>query len=245
MIVGLICAFNEADRISGAVASLTRAGCDRVTVVDGAWLTPGGAWFGGAEWPYSTDGTLDAAQAAGASVATAPESALLSDGKKRDWALHNSGAEPNDHILFLDADERIHGHITDPPAGHGLVMLRNRPDELGFRTPWLNDETLETVPLLRWLRYSEMLLCKQPGIYYDKHGRVEPYLDAVLAGHARIETDEALAQAYRAVRDHRHLLPAEAWTVLPILDGLLIEHLPADPSKTEAKRAYYQEPVAA
>lgn len=239
MIVGLICAYQEAKRIGDAVCSLFAAGCDGVVVVDGAWRNPDGSWFGGADEPYSSDWMDAAAVEAGACVVKAPEECLGSDGDKREWAIHNCLASKGDHLLLLDADERLSGQLDDPPSGHGCLMLHNRPDELGFRTPWLDEATLSEIPLLRWLRYSEELRCEAPGVYFDKHGLIEPYLVPILARHPEVERDPHLGQAYRAIREHRRLLPPVAWTVLPILDGLSIEHLPADPGKTEAKRVYY------
>ena len=135
MIVGLIQAFNEEANIADAVRSLFDAGAGRVVVVDGAWTCPDGLYFGGNGF-YSTDATPDEAEDAGA-VFLAPPEQHFTDGSKRDWAIRNCGASTGDHVLVMDADERIIGATSEPiaPAGHGCVILRNdKPNDLEIRS---------------------------------------------------------------------------------------------------------------
>lgn len=208
MTTGLICAYNEASFITEAVRSLFDAGCGRVVVVDGHW-TPA---FGP---PHSTDGTGELVREAGA-VWSQPPITWSTDGGKRDAALRIVG--PADHVLLLDADERLVGRLPELPEGHACIMLRNlRENDLpGIRGTWPRGDYGPRVPLLRLLRWSPRLRCEAPGRYLD-HGRpIRPYV-------ARVDR-----------------VPPEKATALPLLAGIEIEHY-GDPggARIEAKRAYY------
>lgn len=245
-VVGLICAFNEAGRIGRAVTSLLEVGCDRVVVVDGAWIAADGHTFEGGEW-WSTDGTREEAEQAGAEFVQLHRPAG-DDGAKRNVAIHACGAMPGDHLFLLDADERAVGKLTDPPSGHGCVLLKNlKPNDLpGVRTDNLDPAHRETYPLLRWLRYDPDLCCDAPGRYRHGDNPIDVYLVPRLARASAEAGWPLLSQAYRALRDHEDVLEPGELSVLPILGGVEIEHVDeASPERVEAKRRYYDAQAAA
>lgn len=106
-VIGVMCAYQEADRIGAALDSLRAAGCERLVVVDGAWR-----WFETyAAGAGSTDGTVEIARGAGAEVITAPADGWINEVTARNRYLVG---EPGDWYLILDADERVSGVL--PPA---------------------------------------------------------------------------------------------------------------------------------
>lgn len=248
MIVGLICAFEEEGQIGVAVNSLLEAGCDRVVVADGAWQCADGSPFAGGDWT-SSDATWVEAEDAGAEVTLAPR---LDDGGKRDWLLRNCGAQPGDHVLFLDADETL--AAADPldelrlPSVHACVLHRDvAPNDLpGLGGEWPRGDYGPRKPLLRWLRWSKSLGCDKPGRYHVAGEPIDAYLVQALARIVDRWDVPAIAQAYRALRDHEHQLEPEEASVLPILDGVEIVHdSRPDAARVAAKRAYYEPLVAA
>lgn len=244
MIIGTIQAFQEAANIGGAVTSLLEAGCDRVVVVDGAWQNPDGTPFGGGDSWVSTDGTREAAVAAGAEFVV-PAVRLGNDGAKRDFLIHAADAGPGDHLILLDADERLHGRLTNAPAGHGCVVLRNdKPNDLPGRTPWLDQANRASVPMLRWLRWSPTLRCAGPGRYVENGEPIRVYLIEALA--ARVANADWLElAALAALREAQFEIPNDHLTILPLVPGVEISHcVPAGEGRMAAKHAYYASELA-
>lgn len=247
---GAIPAFNEAGNIGAAVETMYAAGCGQVVVLDGAWACSDGSPFGGRGW-VSDDGTVEEAVAAGAKVVTPtrPDRSWAGDGSKRDFLLRATPAGPGDFLLLMDADERLEGRIdlAESPGGHGCVILHNdKPNDLDDRTPWLDRESRESVPLLRWLRWSPKLRCVAPGRYRDKGQPIEVYLVEALAARSA-GLDELGRAALAALRDVELQLPNDRVSILPLVPGIAIRHLvEASPERIAAKRRYYdQELVAA
>lgn len=242
-VFGTIQAFNEAGNIGPAVESMYAAGVDHVVVVDGAWACADGSAFGGRGW-FSDDGTVEEAIAAGAEVVTPahPDMAWAGDGSKRDFLLRASAAGPGDFLLLIDADERLEGRIDLPasPGGHGCVILHNdKPNDLEERTPWLDQAARESVPLLRWFRWSPKLRCVAPGRYRDKGQPIHVYLVEALAARS-VALDDLGRAALAALRDVELQLPNDRLTILPLVPGIAIRHLAeASPERIAAKRRYY------
>lgn len=121
-----MCAYQEAAKIGEALASLKRAGCERLVVVDGAWR-----WFPRyGEGPGSTDETVEIARAAGAEVIEAPTTGWDSEVAARNSYLVG---KPGDWYLVLDADERAHGSLPeqmDAPEGAYQVWVRMTADAM-------------------------------------------------------------------------------------------------------------------
>lgn len=240
-IIGAIQAYQEADKIAGAIESLFAAGCDRVVVLDGAWTLPDGSTFGGGEF-LSTDWMLDVARAAGADTAAATEP-FGGDGEKRDLLIRSLNAEDGDRVFILDADERIHGELGGLPEGHAVVLLRNlRENDLpGIRGTWPHGDYGPVVPLIRWLRWTPSLRCDAPGRYRDGNYPIEPYLIGQLRQLERIAgSDGAIGQAVDVIGAiGEHLTPEQA-CALPILPGVEIHHgITATEERVAAKRRYY------
>lgn len=105
MLIGCVCAYNEAGLIGGAIESLFAVGCDRVIVVDGQWQG-----FAPGEPYHSTDGTQQIAAELGAQVIDPVGQAWSSQVEARNQYLVG---ELGDWYLVCDADERCHG--TLPP----------------------------------------------------------------------------------------------------------------------------------
>lgn len=245
-VIGTIQAFNEEHAITGAVESLYAAGCDLVVVVDGAWGNPDGTLFGGATTHLSTDGTCEAARAAGAEFVEPEHPFWAGDGSKRDYLLKASGATPYDFVVLLDADERLEGTIDleNSPSGHGCIVLHNdKPNDVADRTPWLDRDVRASVPLLRWFRSSPTLSCLGPGRYRENGRPVGVYLVEMLAVQAeRGELDEFGLAGLAALRSVELQLPDERLSWLPIVPGISIRHtVEASPERAAAKHAYYQQ----
>lgn len=218
-VIGAIQAFQEEDKIAGAVESLFAAGCDRVVVLDGAWLLPDGSPFGGAL--LSTDRTAAEAEAAGATVIVTDEP-MFGDGGKRHMLIRSLDADPGDRVFILDADERIEGTIDRDglPVSHAVVILRNlRENDLpGIRGTFPSGDYGPKVPLIRWLLWSPGLRCDGPGRYADEQGPIQPYVDGITAA---MEPEEACA--------------------LPILQGVEILHIvQPSPDRIAEKVRYYE-----
>lgn len=240
MIVGAMTVFEEARNIGAAVASLVDVGCDMIVCLDGAWNDS----FGG-RGPLSEDGTREEATNAGA-LWLEPDGPIGDDGAKRNMLLRllpTLGVTPGDHLLLLDADERVYGRLHDSPAGHGMVLLRNeKPNDLpGVRTGTLDPSQRPIMPLLRWLRYSTALTCDAPGRYREHGTPIEPYLVNQLRDRVNARPDDSLvAAAYRVARDVEPLLHVGHLTTFPVVDGITIHHsVEATPERVAAKRAYY------
>lgn len=249
-VIGTIQAFNEEAAIRGAVESLLAGGCDRVFVLDGAWANPDGTPFGGRGW-WSTDATQAEAERAGADFVTDFNGVDVStDGKKRDALLRLCRAEPGDHVLLIDADERLVGKL-DPdswPSEHGCVIHRDlHPNDLpGVGGVWPRGDWGPEKPLLRWIRWSEDIRCETPGVYHDAGGRIHAYLVGAMSERAAGRHDPLFAHAYRVLRDHEHRLEPAATSLLPIVPDVEIHHaIEASPERVAAKELYYAEPVPA
>lgn len=100
-ITGLVLTFNEVDRIAICIESM-RALCAQITVVDSG----------------STDGTVERATAAGATVISNPWAGFAA---QRNFAL-TQASQP--WVLFLDADESITPQLAQSIRG----AFANQPD---------------------------------------------------------------------------------------------------------------------
>lgn len=241
-------AFNEEANIAEAVESLFTGGCERVVVVDGAWLSPDGTWFGGGgQW--STDDTVTEARQAGAEVLATPDGWAGGDGAKRELLLRMCGASEGDFILLVDADERLVGHarLEESPSGHACVIHRDlfSNDLEGLGGVWPRGDYGPEKPLLRWLRYSRDLQCQAPGVYFDHAGRIHAYIVGAMAARVDNRREPLLTHAYRVLRElEHHMKPAEA-SLLPIVPGIEIHHV-AEPAseRVAAKRRHYKKAAA-
>lgn len=238
MIHGLVPAFEEAHNIGYCVESMLNAGCDKVTVLDGAYKCADGSTFMGGGFE-SKDGTGEIAEQAGATVFVPDRQPRF--GEKRQMLLELCGAERGDHVLFMDADERAVGRISDdPPWGHACVLLRNlKPNDLpDLRGEWPRGDAGPVVPLLRFLRWSPDLRFVGSGNFEQGGKPIVPYL--VQAFGALVGDDPVLLQALAAVREtEQHLSPKLA-CALPLLEGLEIHHVcEQTPERVAAKRKAY------
>lgn len=102
MIIGVMCAYEEAAVVGEALASLRAAGCERLVVVDGAWRH----FERYGDGPGSTDGTQEMARLQGAEVIEAPARGWVDQVTARNAYLVG---EPGDWYVILDADERMAG----------------------------------------------------------------------------------------------------------------------------------------
>lgn len=120
MIIGVMCAYQEAAVVGDGLASLRAAGCERLVVVDGAWRHF--AWYG--DEPGSTDGTVEIARSWGAQVIEPPADGWSDEVTARNGYLVG---EPGDWYLVLDADERATGvlpTVLDAPEGVYQLWVR-------------------------------------------------------------------------------------------------------------------------
>lgn len=219
MVIGLVPAYNEAGNIGPACRSLFVAGCDRVVVLDGAYRYADGTSYldGGRR---STDGMEREARREGAEVLVPYQQPRF--GEKREMLLRLCGARSEDHVLFLDADERAMGKLEDLPEGHANVVLRNlKPNDLpDLRGTWPHGDAGPVVPLLRLLRWSSGLHFLGPGEFAVDGEPIEPY-------------DQYALQADPGI-------PLEQACALPLLQGFEIHHVTvAPPERVEAKRRAY------
>jgi hypothetical protein len=198
----LIEAFEEEALIGEAVRSALEAGADHVHVWDGAF-------HGYADHSTSHDDMLVVARRAGAIV---HEHGWWHDrAEKRTAIFQQSGCKPGDHVLLLDADERMVGVIPRRlKVRHALVSFVNvGPNDMpGVRKEWpRGDYSTTPYPALRILSWSPELRCVMGGSYADLGGRIfgmvkgEPVLP-VIAGlliehHAHLRT-EAEVEARRS-----------------------------------------------
>lgn len=239
MIVGAINAFNEEGRIGRAVQSLFAAGCEKVLVLDGAWIDDNGDPFGGSDL-YSTDSTCDEARQAGAIV---EQISCGSDARKQTALIHKAG-ELGDYVVRIDADEILRSTLPKI-AGHSLVWLRNHGgnDIPSIRSTWpRGDDATHPIPLLRVFKSDPTLVCETPGRWSDSRGPVEPYV----AGQLRRLLDSLdlvyvhpLCRFYREWRDSEHEMDPADTAAFPILDGVWIDHY-RDGARTAEKTAYYE-----
>lgn len=215
-LLALISAYNEEGLLADAVRSALAAGVDEVHVFDGAWRAAGptGPAFANARRPGSTDRTGEVARSAGARVH--PARRLWDDqGAKRSAMFQRCGARKGDHLLVLDADERVAGYFPDRlPPGHLNVLLKSigENDLPGIRGVFpKGDYSPKPRPCLRLFAWEPELRCLQPGDYFIGDLRVIPYDD--IGG-----------------------------SLLPVIDQVLIEHHPnlRSAERLEAKRSYYE-----
>lgn len=241
-VIGVIAAFQEEGRISEAVTSLLEAGCDRVHVLDGAWLDPFGQPFGGGPL-FSTDNTVAEARAAGAHVLVLG-GFEGGDAGKQQALIHHCDAETGDVIVRIDADERLRGTLPEI-AGHSLVWLHNHGanDLPGIRSTWpRGDDADHPIPLLRVLQYQPDLHCWRPGRWVTGDGELHPYVVGALARHIdenELPWGDPVARAYRHFRDNEHLVDPADTAAFPILEGVWIDHY-RHMAKADAKSVYYQ-----
>lgn len=220
-VIGAIQAFQEADKIADAVESLFACGCDRVVVLDGAWQLPDGTPFGDSHELLSTDETATEAERAGA-IVVYPTGPMYGDGGKRHALIRSLNANHHDHVLILDADERVVGSLDrgNLPTGHAVVILRNlRENDLpGIRGTFPSGDYGPVVPLIRWLLWTPGLRCDGPGRYANESGPIRPYVDEI----------------------EDWMTPMEM-CALPILPGVEILHnQQPSPERVAAKIRYYE-----
>lgn len=241
-VIGAIAAFMEEGRIGDAVTSLLEAGCERVHVLDGAWLDPFGQPFGGGTL-FSTDATAEEAAAAGAHVLVLG-GFEGGDAGKQQALVHHCDAQPGDFIVRIDADERLRGTLPEI-TGHSLVWLHNHGDNdlPGVRSTWpRGDDAEHPIPLLRVLQFQPDLRCWHPGRWVTGAGELQPYLVGALASlidGAGMRWEHPIARAYRSFREREHLAEPKDTAAFPILDGVWIDHY-RDMAKAEAKALYYE-----
>lgn len=239
-IFGCVPVFEEADNIGYCVESMLAAGCDTVVVLDGAYLAADGSTFmdGGTT---SKDGTVETAELAGARVIIPDRQPHF--GEKRQMLLEQCGAEPGDHVLFLDADERAVGTLNPDtlPAGHGCVILKNeKPNDMpGHRGVWPRGDAGPLVPLLRWLRWSPTLTFDR-GKWSEDGEPLRPYLVQRLRAAADSSGNPLITQAHAALQlAEQHLTPALA-SAYPIVPGFEIHHVaPHSPERISEKYRFY------
>lgn len=240
-VIGVIAAFQEEGRIGDAVRSLLDAGCDRVHVLDGAWLDQFGQPFGGGPL-FSTDATMEEARAAGAHALAF--GGFAGDAGKQSALIHHCDAEPGDIIVRIDADERLRGTLANI-AGHSLIWLHNHGanDIPDVRSRWpRGDDADHPIPLFRVFKYRPDLVCERPGRWRTAQGRLEPYLIGALAAEIDAEGlawEHPRSRAYRTLRNHEHLLDTAETAAFPILEGVWIDHY-RHMAKAAAKNVYYE-----
>lgn len=247
--IGVIQAYREGGRIGRAVESLLAAGCDSVYVLDGAWRDESGRAFGDGP-PFSDDGTIEEAEAAGATVRRFLPSgienagATSADAVKQTALIKGCGAEAGDFVIRIDADEILRGTLP-VPTGHSMVMLENHGanDIPGIRSKFPHgDDSDVPIPLLRVFEWRPDLVCLRPGRWVTDDGALEPYkLGQMreLVDSQGLDYNHPLSVEYRHMRATEHLLAPAETAAFPILEGVSIDHY-RDAAKADAKRAYYE-----
>ena len=166
-----IITLNEAEHVGAAVESASWA--DEVIVVDSG----------------STDGTLDAARAKGATVSTRAWTGYV------DQKNHAASLARNDWIFSLDADERIPEALASELRG----VLATSPAFNGYRVPRV------TFHLGRWFRTTDFYPDYQTRLYDRRHARWQGrhvHESVAVDGPSGQLTSEIEHFAYRDLRDH-------------------------------------------
>ena len=149
----LVLTYNEASNIGDCLASVSW--CDDVVVLDS----------------FSTDETVELAEAAGARVLQRPFDDFAG---QRNWGLENGGFQ-HDWVLHLDADERV-----TPALQRELDAVSARPADAGG--PVAYRVASKTMFRGEWLRRSGMY-----PTYQVRFGRLEA-LTFEQVGHGQRET---------------------------------------------------------
>lgn len=244
LIVGVIQTYMEAARIAGAVRSLFDVGCDRVFVLDGAWVDETGRPFGDGPL-FSTDGTVEEAEAAGATVGRV---SCGNDAAKQTALLRDCGAEPGDMVVKIDSDEIIRGQLPEITE-HSMIMLANHgpndiPDVRGSFPR--GDDSDRPIPLFRVFAWRPDLVCERPGRWVTDDGPLEPYRVGALRrriDELELAYDDPISVEYRWLRDHEHTMTPSATAAFPVLDGVWIDHY-RDDRNAVAKVGYYEAAAA-
>jgi len=166
-----IITLNEAEHVGAAVESASWA--DEVIVVDSG----------------STDGTLDAARAKGATVSTRPWTGYV------DQKNHAASLARHDWIFSLDADERIPEALAKELRG----VLSATPAFNGYRVPRV------TFHLGRWFRTTDFYPDYQTRLYDRRHARWQGrhvHESVAVDGPSGQLASELEHFAYRDLRDH-------------------------------------------
>ncbi len=240
MIVGAIAAFNEEERIGGAVESLLNIGCQRVLVLDGAWLDGEGVPFGQESY-FSNDLTCEVAREAGAEV---QQWAGGDDAAKQTQLIHRAGRMGATYIFRMDADEIARGYLPEI-TGHSMVWLHNHGanDIPDVRSTWpRGDDSAMPIPLFRVYKYQPDLVCVRPGRWVTDHGALEPYITGQLAhliDTVNLPFRHPLSRFYRDWREEEGRMAPELTAAFPILNYVDIDHF-RDDRNAVAKRAYYE-----
>ena len=142
----LIAAHNEAEHVAGVVAGLLAFGLNRVLVVDDA----------------STDGTGDAARAAGAEVLRLEPGQGGGKGQVLRAGIRHLAGEPFDWYLFIDGDgqhdpadlRKFLDHLAAHPDAHFLIgsrlQERHKIPPKRWNTNALGSWTLGRIAGVRW-----------------------------------------------------------------------------------------------
>lgn len=211
----IVAVYNEEALLGDCLDSIGGAGVDAVHVFDGAWRSGcnGGPGFAGARRANSTDRTERVARQRGATYHRRYK-LWEHQGEKRTAMFHGCGAGPGDHLLIVDADERLVGRFPRYlPEGDLCVPLisvgANDLPDIRRAFPQ-GDYSAVLRPALRVFEWAEDLTCLAPG-HYVSCGRVVRFWDG-------------------------------SKPLLPVVNQVRIEHHAnlRDRRRLRAKRAYYK-----
>ncbi len=174
MLIAVMSVYEEEMLLGRAIDSLRAGGVERIHVFDGAWSD------------FDEDNALGLSRDATAQVAIEracvwhePERKWESQEEKRTVMFHQCGATVDDHVLVFDADEELEGSFTPLARGqhYNLMVKCVGPNDLpGIRGEWPNgDYYPDYKPELRVFAWSEYLVCRWPGGYFDGPERIEAY----------------------------------------------------------------------
>src|SRR5215471_15253756 len=176
-IVAVMSVYEEHALLTRAVRSLQDGGISDIHVFDGAW----GDFSGDRECGASRDGTVSLAEELGCRIHTRYRP-WESQEAKRTAMFHACGAHNGDHVLVFDADEEFEGTLApedlEPFAHHCLMVRCVVPNDMpGIRSEWPEgDYYAGYKPELRIFAWMPELRCAWPGGYWDRFGRIEPYV---------------------------------------------------------------------
>ena len=164
VIVGVMCAYQEAGLLGPALESLRAAGCERLVVVDGAWR-----WFDRyGDGPGSTDGTQELARSLGAEVIEAPAAGWPDQVTARNAYFVG---EPGDWYVILDADERmtgvLPGTLDDAPEGAYQVWVRTAGESPVRRIRLVREDGSLRYQYAHWAMYREGRVIDQAALLDD------------------------------------------------------------------------------
>jgi hypothetical protein len=207
----VVSAYNEEGLLFDCVRSALDAGVDEVHVFDGAWRAGrAGPAFAGAREGASTDRTREVAEDAGAVFH--PRMTLWEhQGDKRTYAFHGCGAQEGDHVLILDADERIRGQFPEelPELPFNVMLVSIGENDLpGIRKEFpYGDYSATPRPCFRGLPYEPKMECVAPAWYKWRGQVVQPYVGTA----SRLPVVDVLIEHYANLRDAERLEQKRAY----------------------------------